>query len=124
MRYDYQKGAVERINELTTPEDEVLLWGAETTYNFLTLQKSPTAFVYQYPLYECRYASKEMVSKFLEGVINSKPKLIINSKNPGTPFLLPCYYDDPEIQGLLLEITNLYQPLYEKDGWDYFLLKQ
>ena len=75
----------ERIQEVTTEEDSVLLWGAESTTNFAARRRSPSRFVYQYPLYTEGYADQQKIESFLAAVIADKPRLIIDSRNPLTP---------------------------------------
>lgn len=75
------------IDKSTADNDQVLLWGAETTINFFSDRQSPSRFVYQYPLYTPGYTSKAMIEEFLSDVVQNKPALIINTKNSRTPFM-------------------------------------
>lgn len=45
------------ITEKTTPDDTILFWGAESAGNYFSQRKSPTQFVYQYPLYKEGYVT-------------------------------------------------------------------
>jgi 4-amino-4-deoxy-L-arabinose transferase-like glycosyltransferase len=63
------------IKEVTTPQDGVLMWGAETAYNFMARRHSPTRFVYQYDLY--KYADEKNETEFLNDILTQKPKLIV-----------------------------------------------
>jgi hypothetical protein len=76
---------VGRIQSSTSPEDKVLLWGAETSVNYFSHRVSPTRFVYQYPLYTQGYANEQMIIEFLDSVIRMSPKLLIDTRNPTTP---------------------------------------
>lgn len=80
-----QHEIVTTIQKHTRPEDTVLLWGAETTINYYSERRSPTRFVYQYPLYNKGYATEEMIIAFLDELIQEKPRLIIDTHNPYTP---------------------------------------
>lgn len=73
------------ITSTTSPDDYVLLWGAESSINYYSERISPTRFVYQYPLYMQRYTSEKMILEFMDDVIQNNPKLIIDTKNPSTP---------------------------------------
>lgn len=81
---------IEYVQTVTTSNDLVLVWGAQAEVNFFTKRKSPTRFVYQYPLYIQGYTSEEKILEFLEDIVESKPTLIIDTKNPFTPL-----YDFP-----------------------------
>ncbi len=75
-----QERIVEAVKTLSTPEDTVLAWGAEAKYNFLTLRRSPTKFIYQYPLYfgySNDYASIENILEFLNEIRLNQPKIIL-----------------------------------------------
>jgi hypothetical protein len=63
------------IAQTTTPKDTVLMWGAQTAYNFASQRRSPTRFVYQYDLYN--FADEKNTTEFLNDILTEKPKLII-----------------------------------------------
>lgn len=73
------------VKNSTTPDESVLFWGAESSINYLTQRKSPSRFVYQYPLYTKGYTDAEMIEEFLNDIIQNRPQLIIDTKNPKTP---------------------------------------
>lgn len=75
------------LEQSTTDDDTVLLWGAEAGTNFFSARVSPSRFVYQYPLYQPGYANEQMIEKFLLDIIQNKPSLIIDTQNSYTPFL-------------------------------------
>ncbi len=77
-----------RIAEVTTSDEPVLLWGAESTVNFAAQRRSPTRFVYQYPLYTEGYTDERIIEAFLAEIVNNKPRLIIDTRNPLTPLYL------------------------------------
>lgn len=68
------------ILENTRPDDYLLIWGNETTYNFLTERRSPSRFVYTYAFETPGYASQEMADELLSDIIKKRP-LIIDSNN-------------------------------------------
>ncbi|MFO3796653.1 MAG: ArnT family glycosyltransferase [Anaerolineales bacterium] len=72
------------VRKISSPDDFVLMWGAETVNNFLAPRRSPTRFVYQYPLYAPGYTTPEMVEEFLDDILRTHP-IIIDTRNPLTP---------------------------------------
>ncbi len=78
-------GLIDYIDKNTSPGDYVLLWGAESSYNFLSQRVSPTRFVYLYPLYQPGYTNEGLIEEFLGEVIHNQPRLIIDTKNALTP---------------------------------------
>ena len=55
---DTDKTVINYIKSVTTSDNYVLLWGAEASINYATQRRSPTRFVYQYPLYQKDYVSE------------------------------------------------------------------
>lgn len=72
-------------------DDTVLMWGAETSVNYLSGRKSPSRFVYQYPLYLRNYQNDDMIASFNRDLQDRKPLLIIDTSatNPVIPPLDP-----------------------------------
>lgn len=107
---------IEYVQIVTAPDDLVLLWGAQAEVNFFAKRKSPTRFVYQYPLYIQGYTSEEKILEFLESVVETKPILIIDTKNPFTPL-----YDFPirtrNIDTHLEWLKSNYQIVKAIDTW-------
>lgn len=92
----------------TSPDDRILLWGAESTVNFYSHRKSPTRYVYLYPLYKSGYTSEQKIVDFLDEVIQTPPRWIIDTHNEETPF-----YDFPieteAIQSRILRLQKYYE---------------
>jgi len=111
------KAAVEYILSTTKSEDYVLLWGADSGINFFTQRRSPTRFVYQYPLYKENYTNEQMVVEFLDDIIHYQPKLIIDTHNKKTPmYNFPVSSD--EIREKITYIQEHYPPTgIELRGW-------
>lgn len=84
---------IEYIKETTSPEDTILLWGAETSVNYFAERKSPTRFVYQYPLHQAGYANDEMINEFLDDLIENNPKLIIDTGTQNPLYEFPINTD-------------------------------
>jgi len=80
-----QHSIVSAIESNTNPEDTVLLWGAEASINYFSHRRSPTRFVYQYPLYTQGYTDEQMIIEFLDDLIHKRPRLIVDTHNQYTP---------------------------------------
>lgn len=81
------RNAFERAADLGQYDEEYLLmWGAESTFNFLADKPAPTRYVYQYPLYTCGYVSPSMVEEFREDIASKLPLIVDSSSgNPAVP---------------------------------------
>jgi len=75
------------IREETQPGDPVLVWGSETTVNYLSGRPAPTRFVHQKPLFRTGYAGKALSDELLRDLQANPPALIINTHHPSTPFI-------------------------------------
>jgi 4-amino-4-deoxy-L-arabinose transferase-like glycosyltransferase len=78
------------IKSTTAPSDYVLLWGAESSINYFAQRKSPSRFVYQYPLYTEGYVDEKIIIEFLDDIISKCPQIIVDTHNSQTPI-----YDFP-----------------------------
>lgn len=61
------------------PEEILLMWGAEASYNYFSARPSPSRFVYQYPLYTCGYATPEMVESLAADIKEDRPLIVDTS---------------------------------------------
>ncbi len=87
------------IENTTTTDETVLLWGAESTINFSTRRKSPTRYVYQYPLYEQSYVDEQMIEELLENILQNRPRLIINTYDSQTHiFEFPVHSEEISVK--------------------------
>jgi 4-amino-4-deoxy-L-arabinose transferase-like glycosyltransferase len=94
------------IQNNSAPDDFVLMWGAESTYNFVARRVSPTRFVYQTPLYNEK--DKDSVTEFLQGILINKPRLIVlRSEDKLSDFRFG--YRDNQIGGLMDQVKMLYE---------------
>ena len=115
----YNRGVIRYVTNNTTPGDNVLVWGAEATVNFFSLRRSPSSFVYQFPLYKQGYVNQQMVEGYLRDVIDNRPDLIIDSQNPETPFLeLPVH--SPEIDADIAYLASSYQFVKQISTWNIY----
>ncbi|HVY54653.1 MAG TPA: hypothetical protein VHC46_02760, partial [Thermodesulfobacteriota bacterium] len=67
------------IGENMIEANYLLMWGAEASYNFFTKMRSPTRYVYQYPLYTCGYHTDEKIQEFLDDIARTHPLIVDTS---------------------------------------------
>ena len=100
----------------TSEDDFVLVWGAETGINFSTQRRSPSRFVYQFPLYEAGYANRKIIEEFLGDIIQHQPPIIIDTQNSDMPI-----YDfgitSPEISNDLQFLQSNYKVVEKFGPW-------
>lgn len=106
---------VHTIMENTDPDDTVLIWGAETSVNFFSRRKSPTRFVYQYPLFKDGYATEGIVNEFLDDLLQHQPELIIDTGTQGVLYSFP--FRTTEIDEKVGYLKAHYRAVQEIDGW-------
>lgn len=125
--YTYRKHTkhetiVSFIKENTSPADTVLLWGAETSINYFTERRSPTRYVYQYPLHKEGYTNETIIVEFLDDLLQNKPKYIIDT---GTQDSL---YQFPISSELIVEKTSqlegMYCPERRIDNWTLYIYSE
>jgi 4-amino-4-deoxy-L-arabinose transferase-like glycosyltransferase len=115
-RLDRQKIIISYIQKNTAKDDFVLLYGAEASINFFAVRRSPSRYVYQYPLYQENYVNEAMIIEFLSDIERNPPKLIIDTYNPLTPiFEFPIVSD--EISDRVAKIWSLYSSIGPVGGW-------
>ena len=103
------------IQNNTSQQDTVLMWGAESAYNFVTRRASPTRFVYQYALYN-GYGGKAYLSEFLNDILANKPRLIILEKGDTlSDFRFPRR--DNQIGALMDQVKSRYTQSVELGDW-------
>ncbi len=113
---NYNEEVVELILKETEPDQQVLLWGAETAINFYTGRESPSRYVYQYPLVQKSYVTEEMILEFLNDIEQNKPELIIDTAREGMPFLrFPIQSE--RIDELINKIFAQYEEKAIINGW-------
>lgn len=69
----------EMIRENMADTNYLLMWGAEASYNFFTGMKSPTRYVYQYPLYTCGYYTEEKIKEIKDDIARNRPLIVDTS---------------------------------------------
>lgn len=113
------KAVIDYISAFTSPNDSVLLWGAEASVNYFSHRRSPSRFVYQYPLYNRRYVDEQMIEEFLGEVIRNRPQLIVDTKNAETPL-----YDLPikteKVQADIAYLQSHYRRKTDLGTWTIY----
>jgi hypothetical protein len=117
---DFEKNnsVIEYITQNTSPNDQVLLWGSETSINYYSQRKSPTRFVYQGPLHEERYVNETMILEFLDETIENQPRLIIDT-SPKTP-LYSFPLTTEAIQDKVVSLQVNYCLIKKIDAWKIY----
>lgn len=75
--YDYE--IINWIFNNTKETDKIYFWGSDTRLNFITKRKSPTKYIYIYPLINYKYATKKDFDIFYNDFKKNKPKFIFDS---------------------------------------------
>jgi len=73
--------------ENSDENDQVLVWGIETTINYLTNRSSPSRFSYVDPVYDLTPFKDEFTEILLEDVTSNPPKFILDMRSPRYPFI-------------------------------------
>lgn len=112
----------EFIESNSAQGDSVLFWGAESGLNFLTERRSPTKYVYQYPLYRRGFVQSDDVARLLHDLQDCPPVWIVDTKNPITPFLdFPL--EASETAALREWILLHYSRIQDINGWTFYRWK-
>jgi hypothetical protein len=125
---------VDYIKRNTDKDDTVILWGSQTVINFMSGRDTPTRFVHQKPLFREGYAERALSMELLNDLKSKKPKLIINSYLPSTPFIEmnakgECLMPSPLPDGMF-EVFDYICKNYSlsqeigKDKWKIYYLHQ
>ncbi len=115
---------VDEIVRITNKDDDILIWGAESSILFFAKRTSIDKYVYQYPLNTPGYTTEEMVINFLDNIIDRKPKYIINAINHKAPMFVFSVQSN-KINEKIEIIRNMYELeryLYPYN-WELYSLK-
>ena len=110
--------AIEYIQQNSSSDDQVLLWGSEAATNFFSQRKSPTRFVYQAPLQQEGYVDEAMINEFLDDVIRNQPKFIIDSERNNPLFTFPITTET--IQQKIASLQAKYCLVRRIDFWKFY----
>lgn len=100
---------VNYIEKNTADDDFVLIWGAETKYNFATDRPSPTRFNYQYALLRDGYSDASLINGFVEELEATPPIIIIDS-SPSNPVFPPLDFNQ---RSTWSNVSTVYKPIPE-----------
>jgi len=138
---------IEKIRKHTNDENYLLMWGAETSVNYVTKIMAPTRYVYQYPLYTCGYYTEEMINEFLDDIAQKKPLIVdtfttnesippiddnqrkqwINVPFPGGSNIggLRNCLQSPNMEEVFKFINSRYEPIdvIKENGWTIYKYK-
>jgi hypothetical protein len=117
----YRIELVQFIQSETQISDAVLMWGAETSYNFVSQRVAPTRFNYQYPLFLQGYATPSMTDTFLQDILVNKPRLIVDTYGQGLNVRV-FVATSAQTAELLRQIQALYDKVDTVAGWDVYRL--
>lgn len=118
----FERDVVSAVRAWTKPGDSVLVWGYDLGVNFLTRRTSPTYFVYQYPLYDPNYASEIMVVRFLDELLEERPRLLVDAGNDRTPiFRFPLR--SAVVEKKIVQLERLYAPIWRTGSWVVYELR-
>lgn len=106
---------VEYIQENTSPGDQVLVWGAETSINYFARRRSPTVFVYQFPLHQEGYTNETSINQFYDDIIQNQPRLIIDTDTKDPLYRFPLSTETIEEKIAYLEAH--YCLVRQIDSW-------
>lgn len=67
------------LQQRTTAQDHVLVWGAEVVVNFLARRPSPTRYVYQFPLYTEGYSQLDCIRELQSDLERRRPPFIVDT---------------------------------------------
>ena len=76
--------AVAFVSKHVPDGEYVLMWGAETSVNFVSGYRAPTRYVYQYPLYTKGYQTPARIDEFYADLDARRPYVIIDSSATNT----------------------------------------
>ena len=119
LRDRINEPVIQYVIDNSEPDDSILLWGAETMVNFFAQRRSPTRYVYQFPLYNTGYTSEERIIEFLDDIIENQPNLIIDTKSEVMPiFTFPL--TSSQIENKIDRIKSIYYIVDEIDSWEIY----
>ena len=123
-RVDRDRRVAELVKSLSTPEDTILVWGAETQIHLLSERDSPTRFFYQYPLARSSFAKDSDLDEFISDVTVGRPAVIIDARSPRLPPLDESDRRDWQPQQRYLHDPTQFQEVFDFVESEYELLDE
>jgi hypothetical protein len=111
------------LNENTTADQEVLVWGNSVVINWLSNRTAPTRFVYQTPLFEGEYARPELVSELIDDLRAHPDALIIDTTSGGRSLTADPMTVSPILRPFYEFIRENYVPADKmgRTGWQVYV---
>lgn len=123
-RMDRDRQVAELVKSLSTPDDTILVWGAETQIHLLAERDSPTRFFYQYPLARSSFAKDVVVDEFISHVIEGQPAVIVDARSSRLPPLDEADRGDWRPQQRYMHDPAQFQELFDFVESEYELLEE
>lgn len=114
LQWSGDPAIISYIRKNSGPQDYVLMWGEETTYNFAARRASPSRFVYQTPLYNV--SNRDNVLEFLRDIQSKKPRLIILRSNDKLSDFRFAFRDN-QVGGMMDQVKSMYQGPIAIEDW-------
>ena len=105
------------VKEHSSPDDKILVWGAESWIYFYADRNASSKYIYQYPLFYEPYADAEMLHEFFTSVLTTKPTLIIGTINNGSISNGFGLNRNADTKHLSAQIRELYKPITRIGEW-------
>ena len=104
---------VRYVKENSSQADAVLVWGNDVWINFLSGRRSPTKYMYQYPLFLSGYSDANKVNSFVADLKRDPPKLVVAILSVDSKEIIPfdgfMNHAAPDLQtGLPHELENVF----------------
>jgi hypothetical protein len=118
MAQDDYAPVVAYITAHSSPQDYVLLIGAESVVNFLSRRVAPTRYVYQYPL--ALTGSRVMVEEFFHQIQANQPALIVDTRGRSSldDHLYTAFYKRSDyIPQAVQTLAREYRPVADFGEW-------
>ena len=107
-------------SEFVSDGDYLLIWGAETAINYLMDVPAPNRFIYQFPLMNCEFITRQDVSEFIDDLGKKSPLIFdSHSTNGGLISLVSHEKNNCDLLNPLFEyFKNSYEEIGKLDnGW-------
>lgn len=127
----------EFLSDKLGADDTMLVWGAETSLNYLTGTSAPTRYMYAYPLFLRGYANRERFVEFLGELQENPPKYIVDAGTTNTaipplteemranweisPFSERYYEITPDVDMVFQYVGENYELLTDEFAWPIYI---
>lgn len=96
------------IQNHTTPQDTVLIWGLETRMLFFADRRAPTKFPHTIAFEHPLYATPPLVEQYFSEILDKKPALIVDSRGYGLNNFTPAR--SHTLNRLINRLQHAYRP--------------